>query len=198
MIEIVSLHEDDTIDVAHAHFDHLRSRYTHRAWSSMLKIYYEVVASLPGGACGYVAKVDGKFAGYVCGVWDNKSLRNALLKQWIRLAHAAFRYIIADPKVFLLISRRLLGGKKSNHSAKEGYELRPIVVLPEYRGMGVADQLVMRLLEDARQREFGEVFLYTEFDNIPAAKFYTRMGFRLEQDLNIDGEAYKLFAYTLS
>jgi ribosomal protein S18 acetylase RimI-like enzyme len=164
----------------------------------MLKIYYEVIASLPGGACGYVAREDGKFAGYVCGVWDGKTLRKALLKRWFDLALAAFQYFLYEPKVIPSLFGRLVGNQRSKRPSVDGYELRPIIVLKEFRGMGIADKLTERLLEDARQRGFSEVFLFTEFNNIPAIKFYIRIGFTLERDVEIDGNVYKQFRVNLS
>lgn len=198
MVTIVPLQKEDCADAAQAHYDNFSSVSMHKPWADMLKVYYEVIASLPGGACGYVAREDGKFAGYVCGVWDGKTLRKALLKRWFDLALAAIRYFLYEPKTIPSLLRRLTGNQHSKRPSVDGYELRPIIVMQEFRGMGIADKLTERLLEDARQRRFGEVFLFTEFDNLPAIKFYTRMGFDLVGDVVIDGNVYKKFRYNLS
>jgi len=198
MVTIVPLQKEDCADLAQAHYDNFSSSYLHKRWVSMLKIYYEAIASLPGGACGYVAREEGKFAGYVCGVWDGKTLRKALLKRWFDLALAALRYFLNEPEAIPSLFGRLVGNQRSKRPSVYGYELRPIIVMEGYRGKHIADQLVERLLEDARQRGFSEIFLFAELENLPANKFYIRLGFNLVRDVEINGNVYKQYRYNLS
>lgn len=80
-------------------------------------------------------------------------------------------------------------------SYQEGYELRPIAVLSQFRGRGVADKLVERLVQDAHERGYDQIFLFTEDNNFAAIKFYLRFGFVLEDRTLSPGESGKLFRY---
>lgn len=65
------------------------------------------------------------------------------------------------------------------------YELRPIAVAAEFRGQGVAERLLMRLVDDAQNRGFHSIILKTEVDNGRANAFYVKRGFVVER--TIDG-----------
>ena len=55
-----------------------------------------------------------------------------------------------------------------------------MAVLPTYRGAGIGRRMLLRVLELARQRGFGEVFLHAQVTAIP---FYRRCGFCTSGDV---------------
>lgn len=56
----------------------------------------------------------------------------------------------------------------------------------------MADHLVKRLIQDAGERGYDQVFLFTEADNLPAIRFYTRFGFAPGETPD---ESARLFRY---
>lgn len=173
------------MEVAAAHAAYLNTPFKSAAGTRLLKLRYEAI-SAQAGATGYVARLESGFAGYACGVWDRKSLRLALLKQLRGLVLHGFSHILSNPGFILQAGVGFFNDPAKTFSP-EGYELRPLVVLPSFRGRGVADRLVETLFEDAKSRGFTQVFLFTERENLAAIKFYTRFGFALSAILGRDG-----------
>jgi len=68
-------------------------------------------------------------------------------------------------------------------------ELDRIAVLPEYRGKGVAHQLLKALIQDANKcykknkSKLRKLYLLTHSDNTRAHRFYEKMGFTHETTL---------------
>jgi ribosomal protein S18 acetylase RimI-like enzyme len=56
-------------------------------------------------------------------------------------------------------------------------EIQQLYVAPAVRGQGVAVTLMQWMLEEAKARGAGEVFLSVYTDNIRAQRFYARYGF---------------------
>lgn len=176
------------------HLAFLRSSWRGRAGQELLARRYAIIAR-GHGATGFVAIRNGRIAGYVCGVWDARSLRRTLLRcHFPALLFWALVGLSRDPTALLrmLLARR-------NHEARPpspraGYELRPIVVVPKERGRGVAAALVARLVEDAAARGYREIFLVTEHDNLAARRFYQRCGFAHIGQETRGGDVYLRFS----
>lgn len=194
MIEICLLELKDCLAVAEAHMNNLRTPFRGNAGIQLLKMRYEVIASQKGGI-GFIAREDGKFAGYVCGIWDRGAIRKSLLKRWTSLIINGVKQVVESPKTIPGFLRRATNPRTIGIVKIDGYELRPLVVLPDYRGRRIADQLTQHVLNDAKQRGYREIFLVTEVDNFVAAKFYTKFGFKFEKVVKIEGAPEKLFRY---
>jgi len=54
-----------------------------------------------------------------------------------------------------------------------------VAVHPEYRGHGIARQLMQTALEEARDKDAHRVVLQVQTDNVPAQRLYGELGFRL-------------------
>ncbi len=194
MLQILPLQNDSAVLAAHAHITYLRSPLQSAGGYGMLVAQYQAVAG-QAGATGFVAWVDGQFAGFICGVWDRRALQKKLLASAPRLVWYTLQQIAAHPSYFVYRLARRFSYARQAENMYHGYELRPIVVLPEFRGQGVADCLVDRLLEDARARGFAQVYLFTEQDNHAAARFYVRYGFRLQNEVELHaGTPYAVVA----
>ncbi|PWH12785.1 MAG: hypothetical protein DDG60_11725 [Anaerolineae bacterium] len=210
MISIQPLDYDDCKLAANAHITYLNSSLKGQTGIQILEYHYKSMITQKGAA-GYVAKMNGQFAGYICGVWEPTLFRRQLLFHAPALMFYVAKYILENPHIVIQVFRRLIEvhelifrRKKPNRSSftavNHSYELRPIVVLPEFRGTGIAEALVERLIQDAKERGFNQIFLLTEHDNLPAIRFYTRFGFLLEKEVQLHiGTPYattgKLFRY---
>lgn len=181
MVNIVPMMARHLDAVVRLHITYLRTNYRGFAGKQLLIRYYTTLIETDA-ACGYAALEDDCMAGFVCGVWDAAGVRSALLKQHLPslLLWGALQSL-NRPAMLGLMVRRLTTSWKSKDSQKTlpqlGYELRPIVVDPDFRGTGVAQKLVDRLIRDADQRGFERLFLYTEEDNAVANAFYCKVGF---------------------
>ncbi len=197
MIEIRPFKLNDCISVAEAHANYLTTPFRGKAGIQLLKIYYEGIAHQMGGV-GFLAVNDGKFSGFVCGIWDRPLIRRSLLKRWVKLAFYGIRQSWQVPTIIPGLLPRILNPFTTNVLKFEGYELRPMVVLPEYRGQGIANHLMLHLLNDAKRRGFKQVFLIVEINNFIAEKLYTRSGFKFEKQINISGNIVNLLRYSFS
>lgn len=189
MIKIESIQPENCKWIAQLHLSNLRTPFCGRGGKGILECYYQAL-SHQAGACGFVAKESNKIVGYVCGIWEPKLLRRELFRsQWLKLGWWIIIQAINKPSVFFNLIRRY---QNSTSIEDEGsaYELRPIVVLPEYRRKGVAGLLLNILIEDAARRGFDRIILYTEDDNIAAQSFYIKEKFNLVTKVSRNGTIY--------
>lgn len=193
MLEIRPLQNSDCADVASAHAAHLRTPFHTWGGVRLLQAHYEILARQQGGIC-FVAEIDSRFAGFVCGIWDHHIINQLNRRKPLRLALYSVEHLLEQPAQLGENLRRYFLRRTGAIQYPEGYELRPIVVLPPFRGHGVADRLVQRLIQDAGERGFNQIFLFTEADNLPAIRFYTRFGFAPAE---IADETARMFRYII-
>ncbi len=176
MLDIRPLQIQDCPSVASAHAAFLRTPFHTWGGVHLLQAHYEILTRQQGGIC-FVARVDSQFAGFVCGIWDHQVINKLNRRKPLRLTIYSLQHLLARPNLLQENLRSFFLRHSGAIQYPEGYELRPIVVLPQFRGQGVADYLVKRLIQDAGERGYDQVFLFTEADNLPAIRFYTRFGF---------------------
>lgn len=54
-----------------------------------------------------------------------------------------------------------------------------LVILPEFRGVGIGGELLKFVITQARAEQCKRVLLDTGMDNVTAARFYVNLGFRI-------------------
>lgn len=180
MVRVRAIQADDCGAVADLHLEslrtHLAGRYAHEA----LAAYYASIVVGDGGT-GFVAVAENQdVAGFVCGIWDPERLRQAVFRDsGPRLVLMAAGFAVSHPPTAI---RMLQSRVKSQHEPRlfppGAYELRPLVVGNTHRGSGIATQLVERVLSDALDRGWSQVYLKTESDNARANALYTKFGFQ--------------------
>jgi ribosomal protein S18 acetylase RimI-like enzyme len=177
MMEIVPLMTSHAASVARLHIEHLSTAFSGEPGRRLLTAYYRTVAR-GEGACGYIAQIGTEIVGYVCGVWDPVLVRQALFRrELIGVFVWGVAQIAVKPTLAFQLLTRVRGIDQADSMISVGYELRPIVLSPAWRGRGVAEKLVMVLLDDARRRSFDHIHLYADSDNYAAIRFYNKMGF---------------------
>lgn len=178
MSRIIALAPRHSMAVAALHLQYLTTPFHGASGRQLLSSYYQTVAS-GHGAVGYVAEEQDQILGYICGVWEAAELRKQLLTtRWPALAFWGAVGLLTRPQILALLAQRL--GRlptKGVTQKMEGYELRPIVVVPPARGSSIASDLVQRLMLDARARGFQRMHLYVEVNNETAQAFYRKHGF---------------------
>ena len=186
MLQIVPLTRSHATPVADLHMAHLSTAFHGQPGRHLLTAYYRTVAR-GEGACGYVAQTGEKVAGYICGVWAPDQVRKRLLcTELPTLLSWGAAQIATNPALLRAFIDRFRGFDQTIEIPIIGYELRPIVLAPSWRGSGVAADLVSTLLADAQRRGFNCIHLYANVDNKPANHFYRKMGFRETQTIGRD------------
>jgi ribosomal protein S18 acetylase RimI-like enzyme len=178
LVEIRLLELEDCLAVAEAHINYLNTPFKGNPGIKLLNIYYEVIARQKGGI-GFVGISDDNFAGFACGIWNRGIIKKALIQKWGGLAIYGLRQSLQIPQLIPSFLRRTINPYATDVFKIDGYELRPIVVLPEYRGQGIAGDLIVHVLEDAKQRRSGHISLVVDPNNSGAEELYTKIGFTL-------------------
>jgi ribosomal protein S18 acetylase RimI-like enzyme len=181
--------------VAQFHQAFLRTPLKGYAGLYLLKIYYIALSRSNGGII-FVADDEEHVVGYICGLWDDRSVRQYLIKNyWLSLMWFGGVSLLTQKGMFNNLVNRLISREHKDNikELKSGYELRPIVVHPDVRGSGVAAQLFDQLREDALVRGYKTIFLYTEEDNYAAQKFYLKQGFKtIKNELHDNQMTFKM------
>lgn len=175
--------------------------FSGRAGRELLMLYYGTVAKEVGGG-GYVAINQNEVLGYVCGIWDAHELRRSLLlSHGFLLALWGTFQVFGKPKLIFDFLARFRSSDSANDlsaGSHPTYELRPIVVTSKMRRSSLGQQLVKRLIDDARSRGYDSICLYTEQDNETAQRFYERLGFRETGRLTRNSGPYLLYGMNLA
>ena len=175
------------------HLASLRTNFDGTAGRKLLETYYLTLAECEG-AIGYVAESQGNVLGYICGIWQPKVVQIMLIRRFgIRIFFWGLFQVLHKPSICVHSFRRLFNERRFANQNIIGYELRPIVVVPEARGSGIAAQLVKTIMSDAAQRGFPKIYLYTEDTNDPANAFYRKNGFSFVSREIHSGQVYNRY-----
>lgn len=187
-MQIRPLNIFDSYSVADLHYKYLHTNFFGRPGIQLLQLYYRAV-SLGIGAYGFVAESSDGVLGFICGVWDRKALYWELIKNYSPgLLFWTINQILIQPSLLLALIQKL--DQKNSTNFQSGYELRPIVLSQSARGTGIAIKLAERLFNDAEQRGFADINLFTEENNIAARKLYQKLGFQVTGRFHRSGNIY--------
>lgn len=179
MISIDNFQSKDANAVAYLHQSFLKTPLKGKTGLQLLTLYYKALQLSNGGVIFVARNFDGVY-GYVCGLWNAKLVRQFLIKTyWPNLIWLGGVLVLTQKSTLFNLFTRFSDDKaiSQNKETDLGYELRPIVVGPNFRGTGVSALLLERLCVDARDRGFDSIFLYVEENNLAAQKFYEKRGF---------------------
>jgi len=191
MVNIEQLKSEDCGPVSDLHLKYFQHQFHDLPGRRLLECYYKGVANQVGST-GFVAKNDEKVIGYICGVWDKGAINAFLKHKYIAsLILWGFLHVVTHPSTLSKMVNKVTQG--SELIKKEGYELRPIIVDKDFRGSGVADLLVDRLILDAQERGYTSIFLIAEMENERAKSFYIKMNFQHLKDFENNSHQYCLF-----
>ena len=79
----------------------------------------------------------------------------------------------------------LIGGYINDLISRRGY-ISVVVLKKEIRGKGIASSLVSKFLNEAKNHNMKEVWLYTYKNNNSAIKMYEKLGFKYVKEQNND------------
>jgi ribosomal protein S18 acetylase RimI-like enzyme len=176
-INFLSLDERYCYEIAELHITYLNSKFTGNHGAILLESYYKALCARKGGVC-YIAMVNNRVVGYICGIWNLREIYYYLFRKFfIKFLTRLILQTFENPTILLNLINKLTG--RTQQLSDTGYELRPIVVSKECQGKGVASELLKMLLVDAKNRGYEKIHLKTETDNNRAQAFYEKSGFIL-------------------
>ena len=196
-VEIRQVNETDLPSLAKAHLRIFPEYFTsHLGVQFLLHYYREFVDSAQ--ATGFVAIQGGVVVGFVFGFTDSHSFHVRFYRNnFLPLVFILVRAIVRDGVV-----RRSIGSRMGNvflairsqcqaspvpgrNEARSSFQSRliSIGVAPEARGVGLAEELVNRLLEWFHDRGVQTVGLSVRSDNVRAMAFYRKTGWNYEMAL---------------
>lgn len=77
---------------------------------------------------------------------------------------------------------RIVGCLVLMHREADLAQLRYFLILPEYRGSGLGNQLMQWYVDFLREKEYKGSYLWTTHELVAAATLYKRFGFRLTEE----------------
>ncbi len=95
------------------------------------------------------------------------------------------RYLARNPGMSFVAESDsgLCGCVMCGHDGRRGY-LQHLLVLPDFRGQGIANELVQRCLSSLEALGIGKCHLDVLKTNDAAARFWQRQGWQLRQDID--------------
>lgn len=157
-----------------------------------LKAYYKGVC-ISQNSVAFVSIVDEKVVGFVAGGVNKQALSRQILSgsKFLILISFLENFIkhptVTVKKFWSYCRAYILPNKKETFYSLNTSVLDSIALLPEYRGKGIAEELVGVFLEELKRRGNSACRLGVEADNMPARKFYEKMKF---EQANETGSIY--------
>lgn len=125
-------------------------------------------------------------------------------------AHARTTRRLSDPRTFFFVAERDGGviGSAAGMSGRHGGGLGEaipglchvsmVAVLPELWGQGIGRQLLAALVEEARDRGYERVQLFTQADNTRGHSLYERLGFSRTGEVAVSSDNEPIVHYLRS
>jgi DNA-binding MarR family transcriptional regulator/GNAT superfamily N-acetyltransferase len=132
---------------------------------------------LKPGDLGYVGWLHGR-------IYDQESgygigFESYVLKGLGELGH---QYDPKKDRIWICENSERIVGFLAGVNRGDSLQLRYFILLPEYRGKGLARQLMDSFLDFLRDRGYHHAFLWTTNEQHAAIALYTRYGFRLTEE----------------
>ena len=77
----------------------------------------------------------------------------------------------------------------------DALDVNSVFVFPEHRKKGLAEKLLLGVIEDAKNRNVDKIFLEVRESNVPAISLYEKLGFKIISERKkyyINGETAKI------
>jgi ribosomal protein S18 acetylase RimI-like enzyme len=191
---IETLKKEHVDQVVEVHIQAFPKSQSTKFGKNFLKGYYGGASNSPH-TTSFVWKVDGKVVGFIFGGTNKQQLsRQIIMSSKARLAKAVITNILRDPinsiKRFwgYLVHYAIPGG--DTFYANDTATLDSVALLKEFRGQGIADELIKAFLEQLKKAGVSACRLGVLGENTSARRFYERNGF---EQYNEEGTIYLYF-----
>ncbi|MGK0136893.1 MAG: ribosomal protein S18 acetylase RimI-like enzyme [Algoriphagus sp.] len=191
---IEALKKEHIDQVVEVHIQAFPESQSTKFGKDFLKSYYGGAASSPH-TTSFVWNVDGKVAGFIFGGTNKQELsRQIMMSSKTKLAKAVITNVLRDPlnsiKRFwsYLVHYIMPGG--DTFYANDTATLDSVAILKEFRGQGIADELIQAFLEQLKEFGVSACRLGVLGENTSARSFYERNSF---EQFNEEGTIYLYF-----
>ena len=132
------------------------------------------------GSKFWIAEVDGKAAAALCGFVPETEGSGPLGEAMLDIARSQLSY--PEERIGEILQRGAVSMGGMPDDLEEVWGVENVAVLPEYRGLGLADRLFEHVLEEGRSRGFSRAQILCLIGNDPAQRAWERNGFRLQTE----------------
>ncbi len=135
----------------------------------------------------WIAEIDGRVAGYVTGCFDENQRQRVMSTQILpRLLGKMFlKGLFWESRVWSLIGSAMFPKKPEKMETYFPRDPRcahlHINIAPGAQGKGVGTLLIHQLEEQARSKGITMLLAETREDNVPANRFFERLGFHVQE-----------------
>jgi len=115
---------------------------------------------------------------YIFEKWGNR------ISRCIRQGSLHFLFTDAYDKIIIVAenSNNVIGFVEGIPISDKEWLINALAVLPNYRRKGIGQELVKRLISNLKNKGWKKVSLYVRSNNIPAIKFYQKLGFTIVKE----------------
>ncbi|GEM_PF-1899272 len=125
----------------------------------------------------WIAEVDGVPAAAMCGFVPAESLSSAMAEPELSVAKQLFDY--SEPRLAVIRERLAVAALGFPEDLPDIWAIENVAVLPEFRGLGLIDQLFKQTLEEGRQSGFKRAQILSLIGNDAGQRAFERNGFKV-------------------
>jgi ribosomal protein S18 acetylase RimI-like enzyme len=191
---IEALKKEHVDQVVGVHIQAFPESQSTKFGKDFLTSYYGGAASSPH-TTSFVWIVDGKVAGFIFGGTNKQELsRQIMMSSKAKLAKAVITNVLRDPinsikRFWSYLVHYIIPGGDTFYTIDTA-TLDSVAILKEFRGQGIADELIKAFLEQLKKAGASACRLGVLGENTWARRFYERNGF---EQFNKEGTIYLYF-----
>jgi ribosomal protein S18 acetylase RimI-like enzyme len=184
-------HVDKVVEI---HIQAFPDSQSTKLGKDFLKSYYGGSVS-SSHTISFVWKVDGKVAGFIFGGTNKQELsRQIIMNSKAKFVKAVISNVLRDPinsikRFWSYLVHYIIPGGDAFY-ANDTATLDSVALLKEFRGQGIADELIKAFLEQLKKAGVSACRLGVLGENTSARRFYERNGF---VKFNEEGTIYLYF-----
>ncbi len=125
----------------------------------------------------WIAEVDGVPAAAMCGFVPAEPLSSTMAEPELVVAKQVFGY--SETRLVAIRERLAVTALGFPEDLPDIWAIENVAVLPEFRGMGLIDQLFEQTLEEGRQRGFKRAQILSLIGNEAGQRAFERNGFKV-------------------
>ena len=154
-------------------------------YSFLLTYYRSCAKSKEAVSICAINQYDEKLIGFAVGCFNSAGFNKKLIfSNLFEYSHQAFLLLFTKPIALIRLFKNLSKNKDKNDKGDYA-ELLSIGVLPNYKGLGIGQNLLVRFENQVRDRGISTVVLTTDGNsNESVLRFYYKSGYTLYYDFN--------------
>lgn len=195
-MNIVKAEKQNSAQVAQLHIQGINTGFISSLGQKFVQALYDAIIDSEQSFL-VVAEEAGHVVAFIA-VSSNLSglYRHVALKNGIK-----FAFILASKMMSLVTIKKVIANifypSKMKKAGLPDAELLAIVVAPEYRGRGIAKQLINKCFDECKLAEIEEIKVLVAADNESANKTYIKSGFNFKAAIDSHGVKSNVYVKSL-